>query len=233
VKLGTKFFQHANAIVDSKRIGEGTRVWAFAQVMNGAVIGKDCNIGGHAFIESGAKIGNGVTVKNGVAVWEGVTVDDFAFLGPNCVFTNDLRPRSPRFPGGKIRYQTKAWVSKTKVGKGASIGANATIVCGVKIGAFAMIGAGAVVTKDVPAHTLMLGVPAKPAGFVCECGEALEFANGKCKCAVCGTRYTERRGRVSRAKSTCPRRPPHARSESLRVRWPSTKPRRSFASLIG
>lgn len=188
-KTDAKFYQHPNAIVDSKRIGAGTRVWAFAQVMNGAVIGKDCNIGGHAFIEAGAKIGNGVTVKNGVAVWEGVTVDDFAFLGPNAVFTNDLRPRSPRFPGGKIRYQTKAWVSKTRVGKGASIGANATVVCGTKIGAFAMIGAGAVVTHDVPAHTLMLGVPARPAGFVCECGDELVFRAGKAKCPQCGAQY--------------------------------------------
>lgn len=195
-----KHYQHPQALVESTRIGAGTRIWAFAHVMHGAVIGKDCNVGDHAFVESGARIGRGVTIKNGVMVWEGVTVGDFAFLGPNCVFTNDLRPRSPRFPGGKIRYQTKAWVSETRVGTGASIGANATIVCGVHIGAFAMIGAGAVVTHDVAPHTLMLGVPARAAGYVCECGEALVFVNGKAACAVCGTRFIERRGRVSRLR---------------------------------
>ena len=195
-----KHFQHPNALVESKRIGAGTRIWAFAHVMHDAVIGKDCNVGDHAFIESGAKIGNGVTIKNGVMVWEGVTVEDFAFLGPNCVFTNDLRPRSPRFPGGTIRYQTKAWVSKTRVGKGASIGANATIVCGVAIGKSAMIGAGAVVTSDVAPHTLMLCVPARAAGYVCECGEALIFTNGRTACKTCGTRYIERRGRVGRPR---------------------------------
>ncbi len=198
---GPKHYQHPNALVDpSAKIGEGTRVWAFAQVMKDVRIGKDCNIGGQAFIESGAKIGNGVTVKNGVCVWEGVEIADFAFLGPNCVFTNDLRPRSPRFPGGKIRYQTKAWLAKTKIGTGASIGANATIVCGHSVGAFAMIGAGAVVTTNVPAHTLMLGVPARPAGFVCECGDALVFTAGKATCGQCGARFTERRGKVTRVR---------------------------------
>lgn len=195
-----KFYQHPNALVETKRIGAGTRIWAFAHVMNHAVIGKDCNVGDHAFIEAGAKIGNGVTIKNCVMVWEGVTVEDFAFLGPNCVFTNDLRPRSPRFPGGKIRYQTKAWVSKTRVGKGASIGANATIVCGVTLGKFSMIGAGSVVTKDVPPYTLMLGVPAKPAGFVCECGEELKFATKNAKCAQCKAEYVCTPARVRRTK---------------------------------
>jgi acetyltransferase-like isoleucine patch superfamily enzyme len=195
-----KHYQHPNALVESTKIGAGTRVWAFAHVMDGAVIGKDCNVGDHAFVEAGAKIGNGVTIKNGVAVWEGVTVDDFAFLGPNCVFTNDLRPRSPRFPGGKMRYQTKSWVSKTRVCKGASIGANATVVCGVEIGAFAMIGAGAVVTHDVPPYTLMLGVPARASGHVCECGDALTFTAGKAKCAQCGAMYAAARSRVRRMK---------------------------------
>jgi acetyltransferase-like isoleucine patch superfamily enzyme len=189
VSASPKHFQHPNALVESARIGAGTRIWAFAHVMSGAAVGKDCNICDHAFVEAGAKIGNGVTRKNGVAVWEGVTVEDFAFLGPNCAFTNDLRPRSPRFPGGRLRYRTKAWLSKTRVGKGASIGANATIVCGVTIGKFAMIGAGAVVTHDVAPHTLMLGVPAREAGYVCECGEALIFANGKARCGQCKAEY--------------------------------------------
>lgn len=191
-------YQHPLALVESTRIGAGTRIWAFAHVMHGAHIGRDCNIGDHAFVESGARLGNGVTVKNGVAIWEGVTLDDFVFAGPNAVFTNDLRPRSPRFPGGKVRYASKSWLARTKVKRGASIGANATIVCGVTIGEFAMIGAGAVVTANVPPHALWLGVPGKLAGHVCECGEKLVFADEKARCKSCGAKFVKRRGRVSR-----------------------------------
>jgi UDP-2-acetamido-3-amino-2,3-dideoxy-glucuronate N-acetyltransferase len=199
VKKTTTHYQHPLALVEATRIGAGTRIWAFAHVMKGAVIGKDCNVGDHAFIESGVKIGNGVTIKNGVAVWEGVTVGDFAFLGPNCVFTNDLRPRSPRFPRGQMRYKDKTWLSKTKVGTGASIGANATIVCGVTIGDYAMIGAGSVVTHDVPAHALWLGVPGRLAGFVCECGDELAFhaKTGEARCTKCRLRFGLKRGRVA------------------------------------
>lgn len=189
-RRATGFFAHAHALVDDgAKIGAGTRVWAFAHVMKGAVIGTHCNVGDHAFVENGAKVGNGVTIKNNVVVWEGVTVKDYAFLGPCCVFTNDRRPRSPRFPGGRVRYQDKSWLAPTVVGKGASIGANATVVCGVTIGEFAMVGSGAVVTTDVAPYTLVLGVPARPAGFVCECGEALDFVKSKASCAACGARY--------------------------------------------
>lgn len=193
-------YQHPLALVETTRIGAGTRIWAFAHVMNGAHIGRDCNIGDHAFVESGARLGNGVTVKNGVAVWEGVTLHDFVFAGPNAVFTNDLRPRSPRFPGGKLRYKTKSWLGKTHVKKGASIGANATIVCGVTIGEFAMIGAGAVVTRNVPPHALWLGVPGKLAGYVCECGENLDFTDDKARCKACGAKFAKQRSRVVKAR---------------------------------
>ena len=161
-----KFFQHPNALVESARVGAGTRIWAFSHVMKGARVGRDCNIGDHCFIESGAHIGNGVTVKNGAQIWEGVTLADHVFVGPNATFTNDLYPRSPRMPAVAARYRTKQWVQTTSVGKGATIGANATILCGVKIGAFAMIAAGAVVTKDVPAHALVAGVPGRVVGMV-------------------------------------------------------------------
>jgi acetyltransferase-like isoleucine patch superfamily enzyme len=196
----TPFFQHPRALVESRRIGAGTRVWAFAHVMPGVTIGRDCNIGDHAFLETGVRIGDGVTIKNGVTLWEGVVVEDHAFIGPQAAFTNDLRPRSPRGPAAAARYRTRAWVGKTRVGTGASIGANATVVCGVRIGNYAMIGAGAVVAGDVPAHALWLGVPGRLAGYVCECGERLRFVTPRARCASCRRRYVQSRGRVARAR---------------------------------
>jgi len=194
----TGVFVHPQALVETRRIGPGTRVWAFAHVMKGASIGRDCNVGDHAFIEAGARVGHGVTIKNGVTIWEGVTIEDQAFLGPCVVFTNDLRPRSPRARSAKTRYASKDWLVKTRVGQGASLGANATVVCGVRIGRFAMVGAGTVVTEDVPAHALWLGVPGRLAGYVCECGESLTFTADKARCASCRVRYVMRRGTVTR-----------------------------------
>jgi UDP-2-acetamido-3-amino-2,3-dideoxy-glucuronate N-acetyltransferase len=193
-----KYFVHPNALVETTRIGEGTRVWAFAHVMKGASIGRDCNVGDHAFIEAGARVGHGVTIKNGVTIWEGVTVGDDAFLGPCVVFTNDLRPRSPRARSTGARYRTKDWLVRTTVGKGASLGANATVVCGVRIGEYAMVGAGTVVTADVPAYTLWLGVPGRPAGYVCACGKSLTFVDGAARCRPCRMDYVLRRGKVRR-----------------------------------
>lgn len=195
----TGVFVHPQALVETRRIGAGTRVWAFAHVMKGASIGRDCNVGDHAFIEAGAKVGHGVTIKNGVTIWEGVTIEDQAFLGPCVVFTNDLRPRSPRARSAKTRYASKDWLVKTRVGFGASLGANATVVCGVRIGRFAMVGAGTVVTEDVPAHALWLGVPGRLSGYVCECGESLAFKADKARCASCRVRYVMSRGKVTRA----------------------------------
>lgn len=195
--MKTDFFQHPSALVESGAIGSGTRIWAFAHVLEGARIGRDCNIGDHCFLEGGARIGDKVTVKNGVAIWDGVVVRDNAFIGPFAVFTNDLAPRSPRFAGASRRYRSKAWLSRTVVEEGASIGANATILCGLRIGRFAMIAAGAVVTRDVPAYALMVGVPARQAGWVCACGRRLTMDDrGAGSCPACGLHYLARGNRL-------------------------------------
>mgnify|MGYP000248984687 CR=1 FL=1 len=160
-------FIHPLALVESDRIGRGTRIWAFAHVMAGAIIGEECNIGDHAFIETGAVIGRGVTIKNGVMVWKGVTIEDYAFIGPNAIFTNDRQPRSTRMPEIQALGRTESdWLVPTRVEIGASIGANATIVAGVKIGRYALVAAGSVVTKDVRPFTIVAGNPAKPRGYV-------------------------------------------------------------------
>jgi UDP-2-acetamido-3-amino-2,3-dideoxy-glucuronate N-acetyltransferase len=171
-------FVHARALCESDAVGPRTRIWAFAHVMKGAVIGADCNVGDHAFIESGARIGDRVTVKNSVLVWDKVVVEDEVFLGPNMVFTNDLMPRA----GFKKPPET---FLPTVVKRGATIGANATIVCGVTIGENAFIGAGTVVIEDVPPHALVVGNPARQIGWVCACGEKLPDGLA----CTCGRRY--------------------------------------------
>lgn len=146
-------FVHPAAIVEEgSSIGAGTRVWAFAHVMAGAVIGADCNICDNTFVEGGVTVGDRVTLKNGVYLWEGLTVEDDVFIGPNATFTNDRFPRSRQRPYELLR---------TAIRQGASVGANATVIGGVTIGARAMVGAGAVVTADVPPDTLVVGVPAR------------------------------------------------------------------------
>jgi acetyltransferase-like isoleucine patch superfamily enzyme len=172
-------FVHPLALCESDDVGPRSRVWAFAQIMAGASVGSDCNVCGHAFIESGARVGNRVTVKNAVLVWAGVTIEDEVFLGPNMLFTNvrDLRwarrPRPEHF-------------LPTLVRRGASIGANATIVCGVTIGEHALVAAGSVVARDVPAYALVIGTPARFRAWVCTCGERLP-ADLACSC---GERFT-------------------------------------------
>ncbi len=151
------YFKHPQAIVESEHIGEGTRVWAFVHILPGAVIGKDCNICDHVFIENDIKIGDRVTIKCGVQVWDGIEIEDDVFIGPNATFTNDAFPRSKQYP---TRF------AKTLVRKGASIGANATILPGLTIGDASMIGAGAVVTRDVPAFAVVAGNPAEIRGYV-------------------------------------------------------------------
>jgi acetyltransferase-like isoleucine patch superfamily enzyme len=170
---------HPQALVESTAIGEGTRVWAFAHVMHGATVGRRCNVGEGVFIEAGVSIGDDVTIKNGVAVYAGVTVEDEAFLGPHCVFTNDLRPRSGRFKRPPESFLP------THIRRGATVGANATVVCGHEVGEYAMVAAGAVVTRDVPPYALVVGVPARPVGFVCRCGNSLP-AGLRC---LCGRAY--------------------------------------------
>jgi acetyltransferase-like isoleucine patch superfamily enzyme len=169
---------HPNGLCESTTVGSGSRVWAFAHVLHGAVVGANCNICDGAFVESGARLGDGVTVKNNVLVWDGVTVEDHAFLGPAMVFTNDLTPRA------YLRKDRDEFLP-TVVRRGASIGAQAVVVCGVEIGAYAMVAAGAVVTRDVPAHGLVAGNPSRLIGWVCWCGRRLDPALG---CA-CGRRY--------------------------------------------
>jgi acetyltransferase-like isoleucine patch superfamily enzyme len=147
--------------------------------MRGAIVGADCNLGDHTFVEDGATIGDRVTLKNGVAVWRGVAVGDDVFIGPYVTFTNELRPRSRR----KARHDE---LVPTSVGGGASLGANATIMCGTRVGAHAFVGAGAVVINDVEDHALVVGNPARRVGWVCECGERLD---DKLSCTSCGRAY--------------------------------------------
>ena len=177
-------YVHPNGLCESDRVGPRTRVWAFAHVLPGARVGADCNICDHAFIEGGAVLGDRVTVKNAVLVWDGVTVEDEVFLGPNMVFTNDLRPRA-------AFKKDAGWLVPTTVRRGATIGANATVVCGVEIGPQAFVAAGAVVIRDVPAHALVAGNPARRIGWVCTCGERLPAAasGSVLTCAACGRRF--------------------------------------------
>src|SRR5687767_12976679 len=149
--------QHPNALVESAAIGAGTRVWAFAHVLPGARIGRDCNICDGVFIENDVRVGDRVTIKCGVQLWDGVTIEDDVFIGPNATFTNDPFPRSKVYPSE---------FSRTVVGQGASIGANATLLCGIEIGARALVGAGAVVTRSVPPNAIVAGNPARIMGYV-------------------------------------------------------------------
>lgn len=186
--MGTDVFVHERALNESGQVGSGTRIWAFAHVMKGAVVGRDCNIGDHAFLESGAVVGDGVTIKNGVCVWDGVTLEKHVFVGPQVAFTNDRHPRSPRAPVASERYAEKGWLSRTLVREGAAIGANATILCGLTIGHYASIAAGAVVTRDVGDFELVAGCPARRMGFVCRCGQSLQEGSAP-TCAACGRGY--------------------------------------------
>jgi len=162
---------HETAEVSEKAvIGDGTKVWNQAQVREGASIGANCIIGKNVYIDAGVQIGSGVKIQNNVSVYAGVTVEDDVFLGPSMTFTNDLYPRA---------FNPEWQITPTHVCKGASIGAGAVIVCGVTIGAYAMVGAGAVVTKDVPPYTLVVGNPARPVWRVCRCGRRLD-PDGKC-----------------------------------------------------
>lgn len=180
------YFVHPNAIVASTQIGPRTRVWAFANVQKEVVIGADCNICDHCFVENHVVIGDRVTIKNGVSLWDGMIVQDDVFIGPNAVFTNDVYPRSKVYLHDPV---------KTVLEQGCSIGANSVIVAGHSIGRYAMIGAGAVVTKSVPAYTLWFGNPAKFVAFICKCAKRLSFKGNEATCE-CGLAYELRDGLV-------------------------------------
>jgi UDP-2-acetamido-3-amino-2,3-dideoxy-glucuronate N-acetyltransferase len=176
------YFAHPTALVDADcEIGEGTKIWHFAHIMSGCTLGKGCNLGQNVVISPGVRIGNNVKIQNNVSVYTGVELEDDVFCGPSMVFTNVINPRSHIIRRQEYR--------KTIVKRGASIGANSTVVCGVTIGRYAFVAAGAVVTKDVPDYALVMGVPAKQAGWVCYCGDRLPESSASPVCLSCGKMY--------------------------------------------
>jgi acetyltransferase-like isoleucine patch superfamily enzyme len=181
---------HEQAIVETEHIGQDSRVWAFAHILENAVIGKNCNICDHTFIEGDVVVGDDVTIKSGVYLWDGLRIENNVFIGPNATFTNDPKPRSRVYPTEYV---------KTIVRKGASIGANATVICGITVGTWAMIGAGSVVTNDIPDYALVYGVPARVRGYVCECSHDLIFKDSVAEC-VCGKIYQDKKDGVVRTK---------------------------------
>lgn len=173
----SKYFVHESSYIDDDvKIGENTKIWHFCHIQQGARIGQNCSLGQNVNVSNHVLIGNGVKIQNNVSIYEGVELEDYVFCGPSMVFTNDLTPRA-KYPKGSAGYL------RTLVKMGATIGANATIVCGNTLGQWSMIAAGAVVTKDVPDYALMAGIPAKQIGWVCECGQVLDnqLACPKCK----------------------------------------------------
>lgn len=182
--MGDKpYFVHESSYIDEDvEIGEGTKIWHFCHIQRGARIGRLCSLGQNVNISNHVRIGEGCKLQNNVSLYEGVELEDYVFCGPSCVFTNDLTPRA-KYPKGSAGYH------RTLVREGASIGANATVVCGHTVGRWALIGAGAVVTGDVPDYALMLGVPARVTGYVCKCGARMKFENNRAVCTACGKTY--------------------------------------------
>ncbi len=176
-------FVHESSYVDEGAVvGEGTKIWHFSHIMTGAVVGENCNIGQNVVFSPGVVLGRGVKVQNNVSVYTGVTCEDGVFLGPSCVFTNVINPRS--FIERKEEYRP------TLLKRGSSVGANATIVCGATIGRYALVGAGAVVVSDVGDYELVVGNPARRIGYICRCGERLKLQeDGNYTCPACGEEY--------------------------------------------
>jgi UDP-2-acetamido-3-amino-2,3-dideoxy-glucuronate N-acetyltransferase len=183
----TQYFAHQSCFIDEgAKIGAGTKIWHFSHVMPGAEIGDKCSIGQNVLVANRVKIGHGCKIQNNVSLYEGVELEDFVFCGPSMVFTNVKTPRSA-FP-----RNTTSDYHVTKVKYGASIGANATVVCGVTVGEWAFVAAGAVVTKDVPPYAMIAGVPGKIIGWACKCGIKLSFdSNGKSSCKECSREYSK------------------------------------------
>jgi acetyltransferase-like isoleucine patch superfamily enzyme len=179
-----RYYAHPTAVVESDAIGEGTKIWHFAHVREGSRVGKNCNLGKSVYIDIGAEIGNNVKIQNFVSIYKGVTIEDDVFIGPSATFTNDLYPRA--------FIWDEEHVVPTRICRGASIGANATLVCGITVGEYAMIGAGSVVAEDVRPFALIFGNPAEQKGWVCYCGRRLQRTarEDSCKavyrCEACG-----------------------------------------------
>ncbi len=181
-RIKRNYFAHETAVIDEPvKIGKGTKIWLFTHILKNSEIGENCIIGQNVFVGSDVRIGIGCKVQNNVSLYTGVTLEDGVFCGPSCVFTNVYNPRA--FIERKHEFRP------TLVKKGATIGANATIVCGTTIGEYALIGAGAVVKRDVPPYALMAGVPARQIGWVCECGTSLKTVGKNAACPACGKKY--------------------------------------------
>lgn len=194
----TEHFVHPSAIVDSPcEIGEGSQIWHFCHVSANVKLGQRCKLGQNVFIASGVSIGNNVKIQNNVSVYAGVILEDDVFCGPSMVFTNVKTPRSA------FARNTQADYLETRVKQGASIGANATIVCGTTIGSHALIGAGAVVTRDVPDYAIMVGNPARRRGWACQCGIPLKLESAQAKCTDCSRCYLLQDGLLTQEESTC------------------------------
>ena len=177
-----RYFVHESSYVDEGcEIGEGTKIWHFSHIMKGCKIGKNCNIGQNVVVSPDVNLGDGCKVQNNVSIYTGVVCEEGVFLGPSCVFTNVVNPRA--FIERKREYR------KTTLKKGASVGANATIVCGHNVGRYAFVGAGSVVTKDVPDYAMVYGCPAEIRGYVCQCGEQVKFSDLRAVCPACGKKY--------------------------------------------
>jgi len=187
-------FVHPSSVVDDDvSIGAGTKIWFFCHVQRGAIIGEGCILGQNVNIDSQVVVGDRVKIQNNVSVYRGVTIEDDCFLGPSCVFTNVINPRA--------HVERKDEFRPTRVGKGATVGANATVVCGNNLGRYSMVAAGAVVTHSVPDHALVLGMPARLAGWVCRCGEKLTLQGESSTCAACGDSYRKRDGGLALVES--------------------------------
>jgi UDP-2-acetamido-3-amino-2,3-dideoxy-glucuronate N-acetyltransferase len=186
------YFVHESSYVDEPcQIGKGTKIWHFSHVMRDCVIGERCNIGQNVVVSPGVRLGNNCKIQNNVSLYTGVILEDDVFCGPSMVFTNVVNPRS--------EVVRKDEYTRTLVRKGASIGANATIVCGTTLGTYAFVGAGAVVTRDVPDFALVVGIPARLSGWMCRCGVKLDVAEEEVQCRVCGTAYRLHEGALSLA----------------------------------
>ena len=181
------YFVHESSYVDDGAIiGVGTKIWHFCHILPGAVIGERCNLGQNVVVMGGTRIGTNVKIQNNVSIYEGVVLEDDVFCGPSCVFTNVMNPRS--------HVSRKSEYRQTLVRRGATIGANATVICGATLGEYSFIGAGALVRGEVPAYALMVGVPARRVGWMCQCGIRLEMVGRHATCNACGARYEETGG---------------------------------------